>query len=148
MSDDNLDRFVSNVSAVKLSKSLGIDVDIERVQRWEIERANGERTEQFLDYYDRCPWLDDDDKFALMALIVASFDDWVLDHPGDHPLRHRIRARLEEEFETHAATIYYWCRWDVTDPDPEYVFKITSFMREIWCSRRPTPEIIPDPRAR
>jgi hypothetical protein len=89
MSDDNLDRFVSNVSAVKLSESLGIDVDIERVQRWEIERANGERTEQFLDYYDRCPWLDDDDKFALMALIVASFDDWVLDHPGDHPLRHR-----------------------------------------------------------
>lgn len=67
MNDDNLDRFVSNVSAVKLGESLGIDVDIERVQRREIERANGERTEQFLDYYDRCRWLDDDDKFALMA---------------------------------------------------------------------------------
>jgi hypothetical protein len=146
MSDDNLDRFVSNASAVKLSESLGIDVDIERVQRWEIERANGERTQQFLDYYDRCRWLDDDDKFALMALIVASFDDRVLDHPGDHPLRHRIRARLEAEFKTHAATIYYWCRWDVTDPDPEYVLKITPFMREIWCSRRPPPEITPDPR--
>jgi hypothetical protein len=140
MSEDNLDRFVSNVSALKLSKSLGIDVEIERVQRWEIERANGERTEQFLDYYDRCRWLDDDDKFALMALIIASFDDWVLDHPGDHPLRDRLRDRLEEEFKTHAATIYYWCCWDVTDPDPEYVFKITPFMREIWCSQRPQPE--------
>jgi len=128
-----LDRFVSNVSALKLSKSLGIDVDIERVQRWEIERANGDRTEQFLDYYDRCRWLDDDNKFALMALIIASFDDWVLDHPGDHPLRDSLRDRLEEEFKTH-----YWCCWDVTDP--EYVFKITPFMREIWCSQRPQPE--------
>ena len=59
---------VSNVSAERLSAALGIDIDIERLQSWEIERANGDRTEEFLDYCDRCQLLSDDDKFALNLL--------------------------------------------------------------------------------
>ena len=141
--NDDLDRFVSEVSAERLSAALGINFEA-HVQRWEIQRANGARTEEFLDYYDRCQQLSDDDKFALMGLIVASFDDWSWHAPAGHPLAGRLRQRLVRDFRTHAATIYYWCQWEETGSDPDHIFKITLFMREIWCSQRPKPQLVPE----
>ena len=102
---DDLSRFVSNVSADRLSAALGIACDIDRLQNWEIEVANGDRTEEFFDYYARAKQLSDDDKFALMALVVASFDDWSWHALAGHPLPGRLREALISDFRTHAATI-------------------------------------------
>jgi len=102
---DDLSRFVSNVSADQRSAALGIACDIDRLQNWEIEVANGDRTEEFFDYYARAKQLSDDDKFALMALVVASFDDWSWHALAGHPLPGRLREALISDFRTHAATI-------------------------------------------
>ncbi len=57
-----------------------------------------------------------------------------------NPLATAAGQTLVRELRTHAVTIYYWCLWNVMGSDPDHIFKITPFMREIWCSQRPNPQ--------
>lgn len=97
------------------------------MQDWEIQCADAHRIAEFLDLYERGSLSSDDHRFALMSLIVASFDDWISDGGTDDQLLQRVRRCLVADFSLHEATIYYWCLWDV-----EKVFPTTPFMREIW----------------
>ena len=102
-------------------------------QDWEIEVADADRVGEFLDSYERQP-LEPDDRFALMALIVASYDDH-LRGGGDADGRvwDRLRRHLLGDFGLHGYTVQYWSLPD-GDYDPDHVFAFTGRAREVMAA--------------
>jgi hypothetical protein len=97
-------------------------------QDWEAELADKNRVSEFLMTYEKVP-LSTDDKFALMALMLASVDRHVevnLRVPGEW---RRIADILIEERELHQETISYW-RCD-DDDDPQAWFHLTPHIRAL-----------------
>ena len=121
-------RWVTRQSSDKLSALLGItgwDSD----QDWELVHADALRVEEFIKLY-RHGDLNEDDRFALMALIVASFDEWLgLDYPSA-AVTERVRQIIVTNFALHESTVHYWCIWDETDS--ANFFRGTPFMRAVW----------------
>jgi hypothetical protein len=103
------------------------------MQDWEHECADANRLAEFLTLYE-LGGLSDDDRFALMALIISSFDHWLREGGTDDAVSQRIRRHLLANFNLHEWTIHYWCLSDESDPDN--VFHATPFMREIWRSSK------------
>jgi len=126
------ERWVTRESRAKLSSLLRL-ADEPWMQDWEVECADARRIEEFLDLYEQSG-LSDDDRFALMALIVASFDDWLAGSGADEAVIHRVGRHLSTNFSLHEATIHYWCLTDESDADN--LFSATPFMREIWRQHR------------
>jgi hypothetical protein len=98
-------------------------------QDWEIEVADAARLGEFLDGYERQP-LGDDERFTLMELIVASYDELLegggQDRPEDWA---RVRLHLLQRFDLHGYTVQYWSLPD--EDDPENGFAVTGRMREV-----------------
>jgi hypothetical protein len=131
MSDYQLkQRWMTADSISKLTSLLGLPSH-PHMQDWELECADARRLCEFLDLYERDN-LNDDDRFALMKLIVASLDECVGDSRADKVMLQRIRRHLSASFSLHEVTIHYWCLWDWDKSDPDNVFAATPFMREIW----------------
>ena len=126
------DRWVMPESSARLSSLLGLAYE-PLMQDWELQCADSHRIREFLDLYEHGN-LSDDDRFALMSLIVASCDDWISDAGTDEQVLQRVRRCLVAGFSLHEATIFYWCLLSETDLDN--VFSITPFMREIWRQLR------------
>lgn len=104
-------------------------------QDWEIEVADAARVGEFLDAYE-AGGLDDDERFTLMALIVASYDD-LLQGGGDadRQVWARLRRHLRGEFALHAYTVQYWSLPDNDDDDdPDNVFSFTALAREVMTA--------------
>lgn len=99
------------------------------MQDWEHECADSQRLEEFLDLYDHSG-LSEGDRFALMALIVSSFDDWLRNDGKDEHTSERLRRLLLANFDLHERTVHYWCLSQESDQDN--VFAATPYLREIW----------------
>jgi len=119
-------RSITRESQMKLGSLLGFDVL--GSQDWELECADLNRIGEFLDLYED-QGLNDDERFALMALIVASFDDYLSTNRNDVALASRIRRHLTTHFELHKSTIHYWSL--PGESKPETLFSITPFIRQI-----------------
>jgi hypothetical protein len=105
-------------------------------QDWEICSADPARVRQFLTVYQSEPSLIEDEKFTLMELIVASFDELLQAGPNNDDLQDAICEAIFADFELHAYTVYYWCQWNRGDnPPAEEQFAVTPFMRRVLCSR-------------
>lgn len=103
-------------------------------QDWEIEVADPDRVGEFLDVYERQP-LDDDGKFALMALIVASYDELLAEHSNETRYRERIRRHLLDQFDLHAYTVQYWSLPDDEDTAAARDgWSFTPFARELMAA--------------
>jgi hypothetical protein len=102
-------------------------------QDWEIEVADAARVGEFLDAYE-AGGLDDDERFALMALVVASYDE-LLQACGDadRQVWARLRGHLLGEFGLHAYTVQHWSLPD-HDDDPDHVFLFTALAREVMAA--------------
>ncbi|MBW4512435.1 MAG: hypothetical protein KME64_38980 [Scytonematopsis contorta HA4267-MV1] len=111
-------------------------------QDWEIEVANPHRVSEFCDAYETII-CDSEDRFALMCLIIASYDEYLrfCTYTGvnrDPNLKERIYRLICEDFSLHKHTVEYWCDADITDEEddwenPEWVFAVTPMMRDIWA---------------
>ena len=122
------DRFVTQNARQRLDDVFGFSPDA-YMQDWEIELSDGQRLQEFVNAYDTLS-LDEDERFALMALIVASAHD-SLDFHGLTDSEWRvIHDRLVLDANIHASTIFYWCCVDATCDDE--CFTLTSRMRAVW----------------
>lgn len=114
-----------------LSIRLGF-VWMEDIQDWDLVFSDSERLEEFVKIY-KTEDLNDSQKFALMELIVASFDDLV-QFKGDFGDRSNLwnecKHILIHECWLHICTILYWCLLEKSDLEDS--FPITKFMRPIW----------------
>ncbi|MEM9021411.1 MAG: hypothetical protein AAGC44_12685 [Planctomycetota bacterium] len=117
-------RFATAASIDHLSAVLGLP---EYGQDWEIETADACRVSEFVTCYD-LQQLDEDERFALMSLIVASFDELLFgeEAPG---FKWWIVAHLQAEFDVHEYTVHYWAVPD--EDDPEGYFRFTPIARRI-----------------
>lgn len=96
---------------------------------WEVELADASRLAEFLDAYDH-PNLDEDDRFLLMGIIVASLDDALSQGSDVDGFWASVESILRRHGELHASTMSYWACGDALDPDHQ--FAITSAMRRVW----------------
>ncbi len=102
-------------------------------QDWEIELANGQRIAEFLAAYEEMT-LSADDKLALMALILASVDQYIESESRAPAEWHTIADLLLEERELHRETVSYW-RCDDGGDDPRMWFSLTPHVRALGIFR-------------
>lgn len=102
-------------------------------QDWEIEVAAAARVGEFLDVYESHT-LEEDERFALMELIIASYDDLLREGRTDEAERHggRLRRHLLEHFDLHGYTVQYWALPD--EDDAENVFPVTPLVRQVMTA--------------
>ena len=121
-------RFLTAAAIDRISADLNL---AEVGQDWEIEAADSSRVVEFLDYYDTRQ-LDDDERFALMSLIVASFDERLSSGP-DSALQERIACRLADRFDVLNYLVQYWALPDEDAMDTD--FRFTSVARQVMQSK-------------
>lgn len=121
-------RYPQRKSIDKLSQRLNLATD-PYMQDWEVELADGTRASEFVAAYDAAD-LDDDDRFALMALVIASVDDAIDQGFDIAKTWSRVVQLLRRDGRLHASTMKYWSCGD--DPDPDHQFSVTPFIRPVW----------------
>jgi hypothetical protein len=98
-------------------------------QDWEIELANEQRIGEFLAAYEEII-SSPDDKLALMALILASTDQYI-ESKSSVPAEWKTIANiLVEERELHQEIISYW-RCDDDGNGPGMWFPLTPYIRAL-----------------
>lgn len=71
-------RYVTPEAAAKLRDHFNLPLE-DYDDHWEIMCHFGERTEDFLTYYETPSDLTEDDRFALMAMVICSLDERIPD---------------------------------------------------------------------
>ncbi|WP_422858146.1 hypothetical protein ACOKFD_11980 [Flagellimonas sp. S174] len=126
MSKDFLEYYrASSRAEKKLSDSLGLIWD-KSIQDWDLVNSNQNRIDDFLRAYQELD--DDDEKFVLMQLIVASFDDFQSEENFDFKLWNECSIVLEKEHSTHIHTISYW---SLKENESDHFF-LSPFMEVIF----------------
>lgn len=95
----------SSKAEEKLSNQLGLFWD-NTVQDWDLINSNPNRIADFQRKYIELK--NDDEKFVLMQLIVASFAAYQSIKDFDHTLWSQCSIILEKEHFLHIHTINYW----------------------------------------
>lgn len=106
---------------------------------WTLDAADADRITEFCEFYDLAD-LSDDEKYALMGVIVASLDDRLLADPagpGEEECAAGVARLLRRDFALHAHTVETWCRHDADGADGDWVFCVTPMMRRIWSECGP-----------
>lgn len=101
-------------------------------QDWEVELAAPERLEEFMDAYEgkTSILLNSDERFALLELIIASFD---VNYTSETTrLWPRLQTYLLAEWKDIWETVVYWARLEGTERDEG--FSSSSFHRNLILS--------------
>ncbi|MDD9265729.1 hypothetical protein ACFPES_01660 [Paenibacillus sp. GCM10023248] len=122
----NSHEFVTKKSVESLTEKLQLPVERE-YQDWEVEIANSSRLSEFVMFYESAK-LNDEEKFALMSLIIASFDDALSEGNVPDGIWDKIRGLLRSNFDLHGKTILYW---SLVDEELDDCFSVTQYMREL-----------------
>jgi hypothetical protein len=114
--------------------SLANVADDPALQDWPLEVADPDRLPEFLGFLSRAD--DDDDRFALMALVLYSLDEVRAEQ--QRTMWPAVKAILEKNPRLFADQILYWscgeelddgC-WQLTE-DFEHQFSITPVIRQV-----------------
>lgn len=110
-------------------------------QDWEYEVSDPSRINEFLYAYKHTQ-LNHDEKFALMIIIISSFNDAIVEGKTEEKWNSSINSLLLQDLDIHINTIHYWAMWD--EEDSENCYAVTSFMREVARSTAIYGEYIKD----
>ena len=112
-----------------ISDKFGIYWD-DQMQDWDLVMADPLWIPQLLNAYLKDNFTDDE-KFAIMELIIASFDELVeREKLTTNSYWHSCESILKTECWLHITTIHYWSLLD--KQDVEEAFPITKYIRPIW----------------
>ncbi|WP_334073539.1 MULTISPECIES: hypothetical protein [Paenibacillus] len=98
-------------------------------QDWEYIVADSTRLSEFISYYESLE-LNVEEKFALMIVIVGSYNDAISDGEEQNAAWQKIRYFLTNDVMIHWNTIIYWALLE-DEIDLEDCFAVTPQMREI-----------------
>lgn len=124
-------KVVTHSAIEGLVQKVNLPLPDEFSQDWEYEVSDSTRINEFLYAYENIE-LNTDEKFALMIVIISSFDDAVAEGQTEESTAKRIRFHLLQDIGIHMNTIRYWSMPDEDDLDN--CFAVTAFMREIAYS--------------
>jgi len=115
----------------KLSKRL--DFQFTGVEQdWAIEFSDPKRLNEFIQYYQEGE-LNQDEKIALMALILSSYNDFLeAQDKSKIDFGDQIKKMIIGVTPDFSELINYWSLEDETEI--EMLFKITPFVRQIKAS--------------
>ncbi|MEK3752359.1 hypothetical protein NYE25_29675 [Paenibacillus sp. FSL E2-8871] len=120
--------YVTKSAVEGLVKKIKLPAPDEFSQDWEYEVSDSSRITEFLYAYENIE-LNIEEKFALMIIIISSFNDAILENKAEKSSASLIRYHLLQDISIHKNTIYYWSMLD--EDDQENCHAVTSFMREI-----------------
>ena len=92
--------------------------------------ADPTRVGEFCDVYEHAT-LDNPQKTAVMALIVASLDCFFADGLSNPNLENRVSRLLRRDFNLHKETVRYWSKLEPLREN-ENLWAVTPFVRNIW----------------
>jgi hypothetical protein len=98
-------------------------------QDWEYIVADSTRLSEFISYYESLK-LSIEEKFALMIVIVSSYNDALSDGEEQNAAWEKIRCFLTNDVFIHRNTILYWAMLD-DEIDLEDCHAVTPQMRKI-----------------
>jgi len=99
-------------------------------QDWDIEMADSQRLDEFICYYQSNS-LSENKKYALIALILASYDDFLSENNIEVDKRWKtIESLLNSDINLYTELIDYW---SLTQEKGTNYFRITPLIREIKC---------------
>jgi hypothetical protein len=98
------------------------------MQDWDIQLADSNRIQEFCDTYER-ENLDSNEKQALMALIIASYNNYLEERGNEMVLWDKIAALLRRDLDLHKPTLLYW----LCDNGEELIgeFAVTPLIRAL-----------------
>lgn len=120
--------YVTKSAIEGLVQKITLPAPDEFSQDWEYEVSDSSRITEFLYAYENIE-LNKDEKFALMIIIISSFNDARVEGKTEKNWASLIRYHLLQDLSIHKNTIYYWSMLD--EDDLENCHAVTSFMREI-----------------
>ncbi|MFB9326415.1 hypothetical protein ACFFSY_10860 [Paenibacillus aurantiacus] len=120
-------QYVTREAIYKLVEKLDLPEPDEFSQDWEYEAANTSRIDEFLFFYENGQ-LERNEKFALMIVVISSFDDLLSEKGMEFTVWEQIKRILMSDSEIHMNTILYWSR---VEEELEGSWEITSYMREV-----------------
>ncbi|GED59181.1 hypothetical protein BFO01nite_33130 [Brevibacillus formosus] len=109
-------------------KKINLPAPNEFSQDWEYEVSDSSRVADFLFAYENFN-LEKEEKFALMIVIISSYDDAMVKEKDEESWATSIRNNLLKDIRIHKNTIDYWAMLDEADLDN--CFFVTPFIREI-----------------
>ncbi|MBP1967147.1 hypothetical protein [Paenibacillus aceris] len=124
---DNKEFFITRQAIESLTHKLSLPELGEYSQDWEYESADSSRVNEFVSFYESAE-LNPSEKFALMSLIISSFDDAVTEGKIEDGIWEKIKGHLISDIDLNRKTILYW---SLVDEEIDNCFSCTPFMREI-----------------
>jgi hypothetical protein len=124
----NMSKWPSHKALIDLSIKLGLDIHGDEpeweLQEWEWDFADSDRIEEFIEIYNLgiCT---DDQKVALMSLIVESYNDYIFKYGNHSEIWKTISKELLKNHETHQYTINEWL---ISDAQSE----VGNLVRELF----------------
>ena len=120
--------YVTKSAVEGLVKKIKLPAPDEFSQDWEYEVSDSSKVGEFLYAYKNIE-LNKEEKFALMTIIISSYNDAILEGKVEKSWASFIRYHLLEDINIHKNSIYYWALLD--EDDLENCFAITALIREI-----------------
>lgn len=121
-------KYVTRSAIEGLVKKINLPAPHEFSQDWEYEVSDSSRVAEFLFAYENIE-LDVEEKFALMIVMISSYDDAIVEGKDEDSWASSIRHHLLQDIGIHKNTINYWAMLD--EDDLENCFSVTLFIREI-----------------
>ncbi|MFJ7914707.1 MULTISPECIES: hypothetical protein [unclassified Lysinibacillus] len=120
--------YVTKSAIEGLVKKVKLPTSDEFTQDWEYEVSDSSRITEFIYAYENIE-LNKEEKFALMIIIIASFNDAIVEGKAEEKSASLIRYHLLQDISIHKNTIYYWSMLD--EDDLENCHAVTSLIREV-----------------
>jgi hypothetical protein len=98
------------------------------MQDWEIECSDPNRVHEFINEY-RTLMKDDDEKFAMMSLILWSYEEYHRTHIEGDDAWKQIKDILENDYAILSDLVKYYSCEDASNDDAEFPF--TKLMRTV-----------------
>lgn len=124
-----VDRYVTGEAVSGLVSKLALPAPDAFSQDWEHEIDCTGRIHELIEAYDQRPDLSDDERFALMKVILSSCDELLsrMEAAEDHWTK--IEGILRSNWSLHECTIHYWCVWE--NAQTEDCFAVTPRLRAL-----------------
>lgn len=97
----------------------------EHVQDWDVEMADHERIQEFVDFFNTQTTLTSDQQTAIVALILASYDDLLNVTGHNEKIWADIALILKENISDLHDLLNYW----TSDKDDK--FRITALLKSL-----------------
>lgn len=125
--ENSFPKYVTRAAIDGLVEKLGLPEPHMYSQDWEIEITNSSRVSELISAYENSN-LNHEEKFALMIVIVGSYDDALSAGMENSDNWDKISYHLVNELNIHKNTILYWAS---EGQELENCFYIAPLMRDL-----------------